>query len=123
VGEASFRRSGGDSGAPFSLELGSTSHDAAVLFAASGPGPVGPGIYTVDDRPGGAGLHALVVTGSPLKPSGVYRAQAGTLTMRAAADGRLEGTFDLRALGFTAEHPRHDHAVITVAGSFMATER
>lgn len=123
VGEAGFRRGGSGRRGVFSLELGSNSHDAAVLFAASDTGPVGPGTYAVDDRPGSPALHALVVTGSPMQPTGVYRAQAGTLTLRAAAGGQLDGTFDLWALGFTAVRPQHDREVITVAGSFTAIER
>jgi hypothetical protein len=123
VGEAGFWRDSGAEGTALSLELGSTSQDASVLFAATGHGPIGPGVYAVDDRPGGSAVHALVVTGSPTRPTGVYRAQAGTLTMRTAASGRLEGSFELRALGFAADRPQQDQETITVAGSFTATER
>lgn len=123
VGEAGFRRDSSGLGAALSLELGATGQDASVLFAATGSGPIGPGVYAVDDRPGSSGVHALVVTGSPTSPTGVYRARTGTLTMRAAADGQIEGSFELRALGFAADRPQQEHEMITVSGSFTATER
>jgi len=121
VGEASYRR--GPGGTQFSLELGNRSGEGAVLFATEGAAPVAPGRYTVDDRPGRGALHALVFTGTPSAPTGVYRVQGGVLTVRSIEAGQIEGSFELRALGFTAERPQQDDQVISVAGSFMATER
>jgi hypothetical protein len=121
VGEASYRR--GPGGTQFSLELGGRSGEGAVLFATEGMGPVAPGRYTVDDRPGPGALHALVFTGTPTAPTGIYRVQGGSLTVRSAGQGVIEGSFDLRAIGFKAEQLQQDDQVISVAGSFMATEQ
>lgn len=121
VGEASYRRGPGST--RFSLELGSRSGEGAVLFATEGPGPVTPGKYPVDDRPGQGALHALVFTGTTSAPTAVYRVNGGTLTVRSAGGGQIEGSFDLRALGFTAKRPEQDKQVIRVAGAFLALEQ
>jgi len=123
VGEAAFRRRSSKSGGEFSLELGTSSHDAAVLFAAAGLGPQGPGLYQVDDRAGSSAIHALIVTGRPSRTRAVYRAQSGTVTLRRNGEGIMEGSFELWGRGFSAEHPLEDKAEIKVAGSFLALER
>ncbi len=123
VGEAGFRRHTSEGGAEFSLELGSTSPEAAVLFATTSPGPSKPGIYPVDDEPGSPALHALILTGSPTRPTGVYRARSGMLTVRMAGGGQMEGSFELQAGGFTAEDPMNERVMISAAGTFLATER
>jgi hypothetical protein len=110
VGEAAFRRRSTRSGAEFSLELGTISRDAAVLFAAAGLGPQGTGQYRVDDQAGSGAMHALIVTGSPGRTRAVYRAHSGTVTLRRDGNGTLEGSFELQS-------------EIKVSGSFLAVER
>lgn len=110
VGEAGFRRRSTKSGGEFSLELGTISRDAAVLFAAAGLGPQAPGLYRVDDQAGSGAMHALIVTGSPGRTRAVYRAHSGTVMLRRNGDGTMEGSFELQS-------------EIKVSGSFLALER
>lgn len=123
VGEAAYGRRSSKEGGHFSLELGSTSHQASMILSAEGLGPLGPGIYPVDDRPGSPALHGLIVTGSPSRPTGVYRAQSGRVTVHTIQDGQLEGNFEMWARGFNATNLMDENLTITVAGSFVATER
>ncbi len=121
VGEASFRRGPGNT--HFSLELGRGNQEGAVVFATEGAGPEAPGRYLVNDEPMSGSIHALVITGSATAPTGVYRAQSGTLTVRAVGDNELEGSFELDALGFRADDPEQDQQSISVTGSFLATDQ
>lgn len=106
----------------FSLSLGAHSEQGAVIFSRQGAGRPGVGVYDVREAdPASRGFHALVITGAPASPTGVYRVLRGTLTITESSEKRIAGTFQLWARGFTAGDPETDDRMLSASGSFIAT--
>lgn len=106
--------------APFVLTLGAESPNGAVLFTRQGGGRPEPGIYPLEaGAPGG--LQALVVTGSPTRPTGAFHARSGTLTITSSRADIIEGRFDIDAVGFDATDPGDESREIVVRGAFTAS--
>ena len=106
--------------APFVLTLGAESPTGAVLFTRPDGARLQPGAYRLD-ADGAAGLHALVVTGSPTHPTGAFRARGGTLTITRSRADFMEGRFDLDAVGFDAAAPGDEGKELIVHGAFTAS--
>jgi hypothetical protein len=110
----------------FVLTLGASSPTGAVLITSRTGAPTAPGVYLVGEDPRSE-LQALVVTGSATRPTGVYRARAGMLTitgMRRDVEGGLsamEGRFEIDAAGFEAAAPADETRELRVRGSFTAS--
>jgi hypothetical protein len=105
----------------FSLSLGARDSGGAVVFTRTKGGPLAPGSYVVrEDGEGSRILRALVVTGSPSRPTGAFRAWWGWLTVTSASDSVMTGTFCLFATGFRALDPGNEDRRIRVTGSFTA---
>ena len=108
----------------FSLSLGARGEDGAVLFSRASGARVSIGTYQVSARDNGSDdVRALVVTGSPARPAGVFQAQSGELVITAVSDSTIRGFFRLEATGFLATEPEREDRTITAAGTFAATGR
>ena len=122
-GEASFGRVPGGPAAPdvFTLNLGADSPQGAVLFTRSSGTVLSVGSYKVSDVGHGSDdVQALVLLGGPDRPKGVFRVQAGTLTITSVSDNVLTGLFALHATGFLASTPERENQRVHVSGSFTA---
>ena len=127
-GSARFGSVRAEAGGPatFVLTLGESSPDGAVLITSRSGVPTKPGLYLLGEDPRQE-LQALVLTGSPTRPTGVYRARSGTLIiggMRRGAGGRLEaldGQFEIDAEGFEAANPAVENRQLVVHGAFTAS--
>jgi hypothetical protein len=125
-GEAEFGAVEGDDGpsSGFVVSLGARGGQSAILFTRMSGAPLGVGRYRVSDRGNGAAeLVALVMTGSPSNPTGVFRGRSGWLVVTAASDHLLTGRFHVDGVGFLAAEPRVEDRAVNVAGSFSATRR
>jgi hypothetical protein len=119
-GPAEFGSVGGAAGrGPFVLTLGAESATGAVVFTwADGTRPE-PGVYPVSEA-AAAGIRALVVTGPSTRPTGAFRARAGTLTITRSSGDAIEGRFELEAVGFQAADPENEERGLVVRGAFSA---
>jgi hypothetical protein len=125
-GDATFARVEGGIGAPsvFTLDLGQESPGGAILFTRASGSRLSLGTYTISDRGDGSDdLQALVMLGRTERPTGVFRAQSGTLTITSASDTALAGRFTLAATGFLASDPDADDRQVSASGSFRARGR
>jgi len=106
----------------FSLSLGARGQDGAVLFSRASGARLSIGTYAVSAREDGADdIRALVVTGSPSQPTGVFQAQRGELVVTSVRDSTIRGYFRLDATGFVASEPDREDRTVTAAGTFAAT--
>lgn len=105
---------------PFVLALGADSPDGAVIFTRQDGGRLGPGVYALDAGEA-AGVQALVITGSPTRPTGAFHARTGTLTITGSRTDFIEGRFDIDALGFEAAAPGDETRELVVRGAFTAS--
>jgi hypothetical protein len=122
-GEAEFGGvQGGDgSSSGFVVSLGARGSQSAILFTCMSGAPLGVGRYRISDRGNGAAeLLALVMTGSPGSPTGVFRGRSGWLVVTAASDHLVTGRFQVDGVGFLAAEPRAEDRAVSVAGSFSA---
>jgi hypothetical protein len=112
---------GAEGTGPWVLTLGANGEDGAVIFTCwSGRRP-SPGSYEITAEPTLQGIQALVVTGSTARPTGVFRAQRGTVTITSSADQWMSGRFEMDAVGFLASEPDREDRGLTVKGTFTAS--
>jgi hypothetical protein len=104
----------------FVLTLGAESPAGAVVFTRSTGARLERGVYKVSEDPSGA-IQALVVTGSPTRPTGAFRASAGTLTITRSRGDSIEGSFDIDAVGFDAVDQGDETRELRVHGTFAAS--
>jgi hypothetical protein len=108
----------------FSLSLGARGDDGAVLFSRASGARLSIGTYSITARDDGADdVRALVVTGSPTRPTGVFQARTGELVITAVSDSTIRGFFRMEATGFLAAEPEREDRTVTAAGTFAATGR
>jgi hypothetical protein len=114
--------SGAPEGAPgpFVISLGAESSAGAVIFTRLGGGRLEPGVYPLEVS-GPRRVQALVVTGSPIHPTGAFHARTGTLTITRSQDDLIEGRFDIDAVGFEASDPGDEGKELVVRGGFTAS--
>lgn len=105
---------------PFVLALGADSPTGAVLFTRQDGGRLESGVYPLDTGAPGS-VQALVVTGSPTRPTGAFHARAGTLTITRSRDDFIEGRFDIDAVGFETAEPGDEGRELVVRGAFTAS--
>jgi hypothetical protein len=92
----------------------------AVVFTRSNGGRLDRGVYRVgEDRSGE--IQALVVTGSPTRPTGAFRARRGTLTITRSRGDSIEGRFEIDAVGFDAADQGDETRGLRVDGAFAAS--
>ena len=105
----------------FVVSLGVCSTQGAILFTRRNGTPLGPGRYRISEAGDEADeILALVLPGSPTRPTGVFRGQSGWLLVTAASDRLLTGRFQVDAIGFLAAEPEKEDQTVTVAGRFSA---
>jgi hypothetical protein len=117
---AEFGTAAGSPG-PFVVTLGATSEHGAVVFTRWDGKRPGAGTYEITDEPATGGIQALVVTGSPARPTGVFRARQGSLTITTSGVRRLSARFQMEAVGFLAAEPEREDREVSVKGSFTAS--
>jgi hypothetical protein len=112
----------GDPAAPgaFVVTLGAESPSGAVVLTWSAGTRPEPGTYALSGDPA-ADIQALVVTGSPNRPTGAFRARGGRITITRSSPGRIEGDFDIDAVGFEAATPADEDRELAVRGEFTAS--
>jgi len=107
--------------AAFVITLGAYSADGALVFSRWDGAQPEPGTYQITEEPTQRGLTALVVTGPPTRPGGVFRAERGTLTITHSSPDGLAGRFELEARGFGAAEPQRDDRELAASGSFTTS--
>ncbi len=111
-----------ESSVTFVLSLGVCGEQSAVLFTRTSGVPLAVGRYRISESANGADeILALVLTGSPTRPTGVFRGESGWLVVTEASDQLIAGQFEIDAIGFTAADPEHEDRRVNVTGSFSAT--
>lgn len=123
-GTARFGAVGGEEGAVgvFTLSLGTGETTASVLFTRMNGARLEPGTYAVSGRDDGSDeIQALVLTGTPSRPTGVFRAHSGYLIITSATDDVIEGRFQVNARGFLASNPADERRPMQATGMFTAT--
>jgi hypothetical protein len=100
-----------------SVSLGARSGTGAVVFSRARSPDLQPGVYQVSEQ---GSVRALVVTGTPTHPTGVFRAQRGVLTVTQVSDESITGEFRLEATGFLASNPLDENRRVSVSGKFTA---
>jgi hypothetical protein len=120
-GSAEYGQVGGEaeSGA-FVLTLGAQSPTGAVVFTRLSSARLERGVYKVGEA-GSEEIQALVVTGPPTRPTGAFRARTGRLTITRSRGDSIEGSFDIRAVGFDAVDQGDETRVLRVRGTFAAS--
>lgn len=122
-GDAEFGAitAGDGSSSGFTVSLGGRGRQSAILFTRRGGSPLAVGRYRISDAGSGADeIQALVVTGSPTRPTGVFRGRSGWLVITAASDRVLTGRFQVDGVGFLAVEPEVEDRPVNVAGWFSA---
>ena len=106
----------------FVVSLGAYSQQGAILFTRRSGTPLEVGRYRISQQANEPDeILALVMTGSPTRPTGVFRGQSGWLIITAASDHFLTGRFQIDAIGFLAADPEREDRQVTVTGSLSAT--
>jgi len=122
-GTARFGAVEGRAGATmFTLSMGADGPDGSVLFTRTNGGRLTPGTYAVSGRDDGSDeIRALVMTGSAIRPTGVFRSQSGYLIITSATDNVIRGRFHVQATGFLASDPADETRPMKATGMFTAT--
>jgi hypothetical protein len=106
---------------PFVITLGATSESGAVLFTHWEGRRPAAGTYEITADPSLDGIQALVVTGPPTRPTGVFWARRGRLTISSSGVRSISARFEMEVVGFLAGEPDHEDRELTVKGSFTAS--
>jgi hypothetical protein len=105
----------------FVVSLGVGSAQGAILFTRRNGTPLGVGRYRISEPAYGADeILALILTGSPTRPTGVFRGQSGWLIVTAASGRLLAGRFQIDGVGFRAAERERDDRRVSATGSFSA---
>jgi len=109
--------------AAFSITLDAEGSAGAILFTSLDGRMPAPGRYEVADGAAAAasGFRASYIAGSAERPSGLFRAERGTLEITASSAGHISGHFSFTGSGFMASDPSDESARVTVSGAFTAT--
>ena len=106
------------------LSLGAETGGGAVYLALPGDRLPKPGRYPIrsswDEIGSDTAFHASFAAGSPEHPLGWFHGDSGSVTITEAGDGRISGTFEVKARGFLGADPDNENQWVTVRGSFAA---
>jgi hypothetical protein len=123
-GDAKFGTVNGRGEAPdvFILSLGAGDTDGSILFTRPDGRRLVPGTYAITGRDDGSdAVRALVMTGSALRPTGVFRGRTGSLVITSVSDDVIRGSYRVEATGFLAGDPADESKEIRATGMFTAT--
>lgn len=123
-GEARFGVTGGSEGVPavFTISLGANAEEGSILFTRRSGAPLTRGVYTITARADGSDdIRALVMTGSPTRPTGVFQGHAGVVEIAEVTDTSIRGSFRIEAAGYLAAEPELEGRPVKVSGSFAAS--
>ncbi len=105
----------------YTITLGGREGGAAVVFTRRTPEPPTAGRYLVGEgQLMNDGFSALIITGPPSHPTGVFEVQHGVLRLAGLGPDRLAGEFELHAAGFLEESPGQDDWELTARGRFTS---
>ncbi len=107
------------------ISLGATQGDVALLLYTYADETLRPGRYPVasslPEQPfAGRRFHPCIVAGTVERPVGFFHGESGWVTIIAAEDGRISGTYEIRARGFLADDASVEDQWVTVRGTFGA---
>jgi hypothetical protein len=119
-GPAEFGRARGSHEGPFVITLGARDDGAVVLTRWDGGRPWA-GEYQITPEPSADGIQALVVTGPAARPTGVFRAHRGTVSIISSSLRHMAGRFEMDATGYLAAEPDREDRELRVRGSFTAS--
>lgn len=119
-GPAEFGRARGSHEGPFVITLGARAEDGAVVLTRWDGGRPWAGEYQISAEPSADGIQALIVTGPVDRPTGVFRAHRGTVSITSSSLRHMAGRFELDAIGFFAAEPDREDRELRVRGSFTA---
>jgi hypothetical protein len=122
--EARYGIIANDGASQLSVSLGATGRGSALDLRLPSAGLPLPGRYPVrprwDDGVTGQAFQAFFAAGSPEQPLGWFHGESGTVTITQASNGRLSGSFEIRARGYLAADKIEEERWVTVTGSFEA---
>lgn len=113
----------GDSGsgvAAFTITMGGGDSSGAILFTSLDGRMPAPGRYELSDT-AGSGFRAIYIAGSAERPTGLFRAERGSLEITASSAEHISGHFSFTGSGFLASDPSDEGSEVKVDGAFMAT--
>ena len=107
------------------VSLGATSAAGALQLTTLGDRPPAPGDYPIrsswSELPAdSSAFHASFMPGTVGSPLGWYHGETGRVTITESGPGRIAGTFEVEARGFSAADPLDEERWVTVRGSFAA---
>jgi hypothetical protein len=104
--------------AAFTITLAGSDSTGAILFTSLDGRLPAPGRYELTE---GGAIRAMYVAGSVERPTGLFRAERGTLEITASDGEHLSGHFSFTGAGFMAADPSDEGSEVTVNGAFMST--
>lgn len=123
TGEVAFGVVGDTAGgvAAFTITLGGSDSAGAILFTSLDGRMPEPGRYELSDT-ASHGFRAMYVAGSAERPTGLFRAERGTLDITASSAERISGHFSFTGAGFLASDPSDEGSEVKVSGAFMSSQ-
>jgi hypothetical protein len=111
--------------AAFTITLDAEGSAGAILFTSLEGRMPAPGRYEVTDGAvaGPTGFRASYIAGSADRPTGLFRAERGTLEITASGAGHIAGQFSFTGAGFLASDASDEGSEVTVSGAFTARHR
>ena len=108
--------------AAFTITLDAGGSAGAILFTSLEGRMPAPGRYEVTDGAvaGATGFRASYIAGSAERPSGLFRAERGTLEITASNAGHISGQFSFTGAGFLVSDPSDESSGVTVSGAFTS---
>jgi hypothetical protein len=109
--------------AAFTITLDAEGSAGAILFTSLEGRMPNPGRYQVTDGEvaGTTGFRASYIAGSAERPSGLFRAERGTLEITASSARHISGQFSFTGAGFLKSDPSDESSKVTVSGAFSST--
>lgn len=115
----------GDSGSEvsaFTITLSGEDSSGAILFTSLDGRMPAPGRYELSDTTGG-GFRTMYIAGSAQRPTGLFRAERGTLEITASTAEHISGHFSFTGGGFLASDPSDEGSEVKINGAFMSTHK
>jgi hypothetical protein len=108
--------------AAFTITLDAGDSAGAILFTSLEGRMPAPGRYEVTDGAvaGATGFRASYIAGSAERPSGLFRAERGTLEITASSAGHISGQFSFTGAGFLVSDPSDESSEVIVSGAFTS---